>query len=138
MRAVIDTNIWISAAIRPLGTAGKLIPFLRSDRFTPLFSNDTFKEVVQVLGRPRFATKYGIGSSEIRVVTAMLMSAGEMVEPTRRIAVCRDPKDDIFLEIAVAGNADLIVSGDADLLILHPFEGIPVVTLAAFLQSIET
>jgi predicted nucleic acid-binding protein len=45
---------------------------------------------------------------------------------------CRDPTDDKFLELAVSGNADLILSGDKDLLTLHPFRGIPIVTPAAF------
>jgi len=58
-----------------------------------------------------------------------------MAEPvmiTERIVACRDPTDDKFLELAVSGNADLILSGDKDLLTLHPFRGIPIVTPAAF------
>jgi predicted nucleic acid-binding protein len=51
---------------------------------------------------------------------------------TERIVACRDPTDDKFLELAVSGNADLILSGDKDLLTLHPFRGIPIVTPAAF------
>lgn len=92
---------------------------------------------MQVLGRPRIQQKYGIGEAEIRVLVALLMEYGEIVEPTRKIAVCRDPKDEIFLEVAVAGDAALLVSGDRDLLALHPFEGIPILAPAAFLQIIE-
>ena len=51
---------------------------------------------------------------------------------TERITACRDPKDDKFLELAVNGHADLIVSGDADLLTLNPFQGTPIVTPADF------
>ena len=60
------------------------------------------------------------------------MSAAELVAITERIVACRDPTDDKFLEVAVNGRADLIVSGDADLLALSPFRTIPIVTPAMF------
>jgi predicted nucleic acid-binding protein len=55
---------------------------------------------------------------------------------TERIAGCRGPTDDKFLELTVNGHADLIVTGDRDLLALNPFRGIPIVTPAAFVQGI--
>jgi predicted nucleic acid-binding protein len=54
-----------------------------------------------------------------------------------RIAACHDPKDDKFLEVAVAGRADVIVSGNEDLLTLHPFDTIPIVSPATFLQMLD-
>jgi hypothetical protein len=60
------------------------------------------------------------------------MTGAELLTITERIAACRDPTDDKFLELAVNGHADLIVSGDGDLLALNPFQQIPVVTPAAF------
>lgn len=62
------------------------------------------------------------------------MSAAELVAIAERIAACRDPTDDKFLELAVNGHADVIISGDADLLDLSPFRSIPIVTPAAFVQ----
>jgi putative PIN family toxin of toxin-antitoxin system len=61
----------------------------------------------------------------------MLAAAG-LVTITERIAACRDPTDDKFLELAVDGHADLIVSGERDLLALNPFRQIPIVTPAIF------
>ena len=58
-----------------------------------------------------------------------------MVNITEHIAACRDPKDDKFLELAVSGRADLIVSGDQDMLALNPFRGISIVTPAAFVRA---
>ena len=55
---------------------------------------------------------------------------------SERIAACRDPTDDKFLELAVNGRADLIISGDADLLALNPFRDIAIVTPADFVQSV--
>lgn len=64
-----------------------------------------------------------------------LMTAAERIEISERIAPCRDPSVDKFLELAVNGKADMMVSGDADLLALNPFRDIPIVTPAAFVQS---
>jgi len=66
---------------------------------------------------------------------ARLLAAAELVPITERIAACRDPTDDKFLELAVNGHADLIVSGDSDLLVLNPFRDIPIVTPAAFVLA---
>jgi predicted nucleic acid-binding protein len=63
-----------------------------------------------------------------------LLAAAEMVVITERIAACRDPTDDMFLELEVNGHADMIVSGDPDLLVLNPFRDIPVVPPATSVQ----
>ena len=67
-----------------------------------------------------------------------MLAAAELVPITELIAACRDPKDNKFLELAVSGGADLIVSGDGDLRALIPFRGIPVVTPAAFVQGVAS
>ena len=65
-----------------------------------------------------------------------MLGTAELVTITEQIASCRDPHDDKFLELAVSGRADMIVSGDADLLALNPFRGIPIVTPAMFVQEV--
>jgi putative PIN family toxin of toxin-antitoxin system len=65
-----------------------------------------------------------------------LLASAELVTITERIVACRDPSDDKFLELAVGGRADLIVSGDRDLLALNPFRNIPIVTPAIFVQDV--
>lgn len=57
------------------------------------------------------------------------------VEPTETIAECRDPKDDKFLEVAVAAGAEAIISRDLDLLSLHPFRGIPIISPKDFVET---
>jgi uncharacterized protein len=57
--------------------------------------------------------------------------------PSQSASSLADPKDDKFLELAVNGHADLIISGDADLLALDPFRGVPIVTPAAFVHGAE-
>jgi len=56
------------------------------------------------------------------------------IEITERIEVCRDPKDNMFLELAVNGHADVIITGDADLIALHPFRGIAILNPATYLD----
>lgn len=63
-----------------------------------------------------------------------LLAAAELVTITERIVACRDPTDDKFLELAVNGRADVVVTGDADLLALDPFRGIPIVLPAGFVR----
>ena len=58
-----------------------------------------------------------------------------MVEIVDSIRICRDPKDDKILELAISGNADCIVTGDDDLLVLNPFREVAIVTPADFLQA---
>ena len=60
----------------------------------------------------------------------------KLIAIEERIAACRDPTDDKFLELAVNGKADLIVTGDADLLVLNPFRDIPIVAPATFVAGI--
>lgn len=64
-----------------------------------------------------------------------MLAAAELVTIAEHVAACRDPDDDKFLELAVNGNADAIISGDADLLSLDTFRGIPIITAAAFARA---
>lgn len=93
--------------------------------------------ILDVLGRPRLRTKYQVGEQQMKDLLDLILLRGEPVLPTRKIEVCRDPDDNAVLEAAVAAGADIIVSGDDDLLVLAPFEGIPIVGPAAFLARLK-
>jgi predicted nucleic acid-binding protein len=95
----------------------------------PSQNSATEQEVFEVLQRPRIAPK--IAPFFFDNLQTMF-AAAELVTITERVAACRDPKDDKFLELALNGRADVIVSGDADLLVLDTFRGIPIITPAAF------
>lgn len=137
MRAVIDTNILVRALINRAGTVRPMLTALDAGLYTVVLSAALLTELTRVLRRPRMRTRYGIAEDDIRDLLQLLIRHGEIVMPTRTIQVCRDPRDDMFLEAAVAGGADVIVSGDKDLLVLHPFEGIPIVSPAAFLTMLD-
>ena len=92
--------------------------------------------MVEVLGRSKFRSKYHIESDDITALINLVRLRGELVKPQHEVTVCRDPKDDKFLEAALAGNADCIVSGDADLLVLNSFEGVSILSPAEFLTGL--
>jgi putative PIN family toxin of toxin-antitoxin system len=136
IRAIIDTNILVRASIRPQGTVGPVLSEFRDGRYRLVYSAVLLEELVDVIGRPRIRTKYQIGEERIRALLDLILLRGELVLPTRKIDACRDSDDNAVLEAAVAAKADFIVSGDEDLLVLHPFEGIPIVGPADFLARL--
>lgn len=95
-------------------------------------SKDIRAELAEVLARPKFDRLSPPGKR--MAFLHLLPAAVDDVELHEIAKVCRDPDDDMVLATALAGRADVIVSGDADLLDLHPFRGIPVLTPAAFLE----
>ena len=137
MRAVVDASILARALIKPHGTVGPVLQRLRGGAYTLLYSEALLEELTDALGRPRIRGKYGLTDEDVETVLRLILLHGEPVTPTRRITACRDPKDNPVLEAAVAGRADVIVSGDEDLLVLPPFEGIPIVGPAKFLGMLE-
>ena len=136
MRAVIDTGVLVSALIRRQGTTGEVLRALRDGRFTTVYSTDILVEIIDVLGRPALRLKYHIEPDDISVVINLIRLRGDLVVPAREVTVCRDPKDDKFLEAALEAGADCIISGDADLLDLTPFENIPILRPAEFLARL--
>ncbi len=103
-----------------------------------LISRTTLDELVEVLARPRLRSKYGLSDRVLHAVIRLIVLRSELIRPERRIVACRDPSDDKFLEVAVSGSAQMIVSGDGDLHALHPFAGIPIVTPARFLALLAS
>jgi putative PIN family toxin of toxin-antitoxin system len=101
-----------------------------------LVSDATVTELDDVLRRPRF-DKYVTEEKRLEFLAALVREA-ERVEVMDTITACRDGKDNKFLELAVSGRATHIISGDDDLLVLHPFRGIAVVTPQAFLASLPS
>lgn len=137
MRAVIDTNVLISAVIRPQGRVGPVLLYLRQGTFTLLYSRTLLEELVNVLDRPHFREKYGVTDTDIEALARLILIRGELVTVKEPIEKSRDPKDNKFLEAAVAGRADLLVSGDEDLLVLHPFRDIDIISPAVFLDRLH-
>jgi len=136
MRAVIDTGVFVSGLIRKQGTTGDLLRALRDGRFTVIYTTEIVVEIIDVLGRAKFRAKYHIQPDDITALVNLIRLRGELVTPTQKVTACRDPKDDKFLEAALTTQTDCIVSGDADLLDLTPFQEIPILRPAEFLARL--
>ena len=134
MRAVLDTNVLVSAALFPISVPARALRAVyQAGRL--LVSEATAAELHEVLSRPRFERR---ASRERRMeFVAEVILLGDEVEIVERITACRDPDDDKFLEVAVNGNATHLVTGDQDLLALHSFRGVPILTPADFLALIS-
>jgi putative PIN family toxin of toxin-antitoxin system len=132
MRVVVDTNVLVSAALKQQSMPG-MAALLVERRGGLLKSLATEQQLFEVVARPRLSA---LIDPETQAWLRRLMATAELVTISERIVACRDPTDDKFLELAVNGGADLIVSGDGDLLSLNPFRDIPIVTPAVFVQGV--
>jgi uncharacterized protein len=129
-RLVIDTNVVLNGLLFPQSTPNRAL--LKAQGNEVLASDATLLELVEAMSRARFDRYIDLNIRQ-RLV-AEFAYACETVEIVAPIRACRDPRDDKFLEVAVHGRADLIVTGDASLLALHPFRGITILTPAQYLE----
>jgi putative PIN family toxin of toxin-antitoxin system len=129
VRAVVDTNVLLSACLKANSSPRYTIRWIQQ-RGIFLRSHATETEFRLTIGKPRLAQLL----RDLAFVEHLnaLMRAAELVSVVGDLRACRDPDDDKFLELAVLGRADVIVTGDADLLALDPFRGIPIVDPGTF------
>jgi putative PIN family toxin of toxin-antitoxin system len=131
-RVVLDTNALVSHLLRPNSTAGRPVRLAMANTRV-LASDATMTELADVLSRRKFDPYVTV--RERQTFLRLLLALIDQIPVLPVIQACRDPKDDKFLELAVAGAASFIVTGDADLLALHPFRGVHIVTPAGFLAE---
>jgi uncharacterized protein len=132
-RYVFDTNVTISAALFEQSPPGKAL-HAALNRGEILISPASLAELGEVLGRKKF-DRY-LTAEEREAFLVKLVREATLVDITEEVRACRDAKDDKFLEVAVCGRASCVVTGDADLLALHPFRGIPILSPAQFLDNL--
>ncbi len=130
-RIVVDTNTFISHLLLPDSTTNKAVgKALRTGII--LVSNDTLEELASVLAREKFNRYISIEQRE--EFLRKLIRITEKVAITKRIQACRDPDDDKFLELAINGTADFIITGDRDLLTLSPFHKVEILSPSKYLK----
>ncbi len=132
-RTVLDTNILISRVLTPNSAIAQ---FTRKiiDHCDIIASQETVDELVSVM--QRLCHKGVLQEDDMEHFISMYKEIIEWVPVIERIQACRDLKDDKFLELAVNGNAEYIVTGDKDLLVLHPFRDILIVTPADYVSTL--
>ncbi len=133
MRCVIDTNVFVSAALfSPSIPRQAVSKAVRGGLL--LFSEDTKNELKEVLLRSKFGRYV---SREARAIFLSLIgTVAEFVPIIQVVRECRDPKDDKFLEVALNGRADVIITGDEDLLEMHPWRGIAVSSPTDYMKGV--
>jgi uncharacterized protein len=136
MRVAVDTNVLISALIKPQNRIGLVILHLRRNDYVLLYSEELLEELTETLARPKLK-KYGLSAETIEAFLGVIFAKGEQVNPTTVVEICRDPDDNLLLSLAVDGNADYVVSGDKDLLDLIQIKDIPIITPTEFLAKFE-
>jgi uncharacterized protein len=133
-RFVFDTNALISGLIFKSSKPGQAFQYaLKSGDI--LLSPQILAELSEVLSRKKF-DRY-VTSVEREEFLEALIDRAILVEPIETVTVCRDPKDDKFLELALNGKASFIITGDEDLLELNPFSGVRILKPDEFLQVFE-
>jgi putative PIN family toxin of toxin-antitoxin system len=132
MRCVVDTNVFVSAVVFSLSVPRQAVKKALRDGVV-LFSDCTIDELKEVLFRSKFDLY--VSRHERAAFLGQLGAVAEFVPIVQLIRECRDPKDDKFLEVALNGKADLIITGDADLLTLHPWREIAILSPANYLNQ---
>ena len=129
-RVAIDTNVLISGLLSETSTPARALE-QAVGRAQVVATAETLRELIQKLLSPKF-DRY-VSREHREAVLKRFVSVVEIVDVLQSIHVCRDPKDDKFLEAAVNGRADVIMTGDRDLLDLNPFRGIAILRPAAYM-----
>ena len=131
-RFVLDTNLIVSAALFKQSVARQA--FEKAITTGDILLSDALQaELSEVMLRQKF-DRYVSLETRLRFLSGFI-SLSTVVEISERIQVCRDPKDDMVLETAVNGQAIIIITGDQDLLVLHPFRQIAVLSPRTFLDQ---
>ena len=130
-RLVVDSNALISRLLLPASIPGQAVR-KAVDTGQLLISEAILEELADVLSRPKFDRYVSI--AERQEFIRLLGRVAEMVPVTYTIRACRDPRDDKILEAAVNGSANFIVTGDRDLLALHPFQDIAILSPSTYLR----
>lgn len=131
-RLVFDTNTLISGLLLPGSQPAHAVKKgLHEGKI--IVSSDTLNELAEVLSRDKFNRYISLESRKeyFRYFARVI----EKIEVIRKVKTCRDPKDDKFLELAINGEAEIIISGDKDLLILHSYQSVQIMSPAQYLNK---
>ncbi|MBI5178383.1 MAG: putative toxin-antitoxin system toxin component, PIN family [Nitrospinae bacterium] len=135
IRAVVDTNLFVSGLISPKGAPRKILDLARKERFTVVTSIAINHEILEVLHRNHIYAKYNLTEDIIDDISAFLYEGTILTEGHYTISkIKNDPEDDKFIACAIEGEADFIVSGDEHLLGLKHYRTVQIVEAQTFLK----
>ena len=138
MRVVLDTNVLVSRFLSPSGAPAQIFAMWERESFQVVVSTPIIEEYRAALAYRHVARRHKMTRREIDDVVEAIRLLAIVVEPASRLAVVKgDPEDDKFLECAVEGNASCIVTGDRLLLELRRYQGIEILSPAAFVAAVR-
>jgi uncharacterized protein len=143
VRAVVDTNVWVSAFLNTTGFPAQVLKAYAEGRFTLVMSEPLLEELADVLSRPRIARRHGRPPERVAALVDALRERAALVPVTGMVRVCRDPDDDVVIETAIEGRADALVSRDDDLTqarkVIEALDraGIRVLSVRRFLEELR-
>jgi putative PIN family toxin of toxin-antitoxin system len=138
VKAVLDTNVLVSAVLSSTGPSARILQAWRRGDFQLVSSAPLLNELDAVLRRPRIRDRLGWTEQELTDFVNALAGSVILVKPERRIDVVADEADNRILEAAVEGEADYVITGDTDLLSIGGHEGIQIVAPGRFAAILST
>lgn len=129
-KIIIDTNLWISFLISKDYT--RLDEIIFSKKCLLVFSEELLDEFLTVIKRPKLRKYFTQGDTELLIDT--IQEFAEFIDVKSKVEVCRDEKDNFLLSLSKDSNADFLITGDADLLVLKEFQSTKIVTISEFLE----
>ncbi len=129
-RVILDTNLWISFLISK--NYSKLDDLLFSKQCILIFSAELLEEFLEVANRPKFRRLFS--ASDIEDLMETIHEYGDLIKVTTKVEECRDTRDNFLLSLAHDGKADILLTGDDDLLVLKKYYKTTIMTIAEFLK----
>ncbi len=130
-KIIFDTNLWISFLISKNFT--EIDKLILEENTTLIFSNESLEEFIDVVKRPKF--KKFFSEKDIEKLLDMFDQYADLIKVKSKIDICRDPKDNFLLNLAVDGKADYLVTGDKDLLVLDKIKKTQIITFRNLIEK---
>ncbi len=143
VKAVIDTNIWVSSLLNPFGFPARLRTSFEDGDFSVVISVSMLEELADVLNRPKIKDKFKIEEEDIAKLLFLIEDRAEDVNISGNVTICRDKDDDIIIETAIKGKAEYLVTRDDDIKFDRKVSsflsqhGVTVISLSKFLTLIS-
>lgn len=130
-KIILDTNLWISFLISKKFT--EIDNLIENKKIVLIFSNELLEEFIDVVKRPKFK-KY-FSKKDVEKILQYFDQFGELVKVKSNINICRDEKDNFLLNLSIDSNANYLITGDKDLLILEKIENTKILTFSEFIKA---
>ena len=132
-KVILDTNVWISFLIS--NKFDSIDNLIDNGKIQLIFSEELIEEFLTVAKRPKFAKFFT--DSSIKEILRLFDKYGKLTKVDTKSTECRDLKDNFLLNLAIDSNADYLVTGDSDLLVLGKIKKAKIITITAFVNEIK-